>query len=144
MNVANKTMEVGGFVLRAVALASPTYKLYKDCSALFISTRHCSKDIKRYGDKLSVQQRIFANECELVLSLIVEKDEAISMMEDYNHCQWQDPQFLTKWQTTMGAHFDVVMKTISETLRKVEVRLSKLQSQICANNTARLSKLFQV
>jgi hypothetical protein len=123
-------MEVAGLVLGAVGLAGPTYQLYKDCSTLFISTRTYLKEVKRYGDKLSVQQRIFANECELILSLIVEKDEATSMLEDCKHWRWADPKFLSLWDCTMENHFDVAMQTVSGTLKIIEAKMTKLHSQV--------------
>jgi hypothetical protein len=122
-------MEITGFIFGAVALVGPTYELYKKCSALFISTRTYLKEVKRYGDKLSVQQRIFANEFELILSLIVTKEEATCMMEDCNHWRWKDPEFLSLWERTMGSHFDIAMKTVSDTLKKIESKMTKLQSQ---------------
>jgi hypothetical protein len=135
-------MEVAGFIIGAVGLAGPTYELYKQCSALFISTRVYLKEVKRYGDKLSVQQRIFANECELILSLIVTKDEATCMLEDCNHWRWTDPEFLSLWERTMGSHFDIAIQTVSDTLKKIESKMSKLQSQ--ASDSASVGSLINL
>lgn len=123
-------MEVVGFAFGAVALVGPAYQLYRDCSALFIRTRTYLKEVKRYGDKLSVQQRIFANECELILSLITEKEEAAAMLEDREHWRWTDSEFILRWNATMESHFDVALQTVSETLKTIQEKMKKLQSHV--------------
>lgn len=52
-------MEVAGVVLGAVALVGPVHDLYDKCTTLFANIRNYTNDLRRCGEKLSIQKFAF-------------------------------------------------------------------------------------
>ncbi|CUS09744.1 unnamed protein product [Tuber aestivum] len=127
-------LEIAGVVLGALALAGPTYKLYKNCSQLILDIRNYEKGLIGCCHSIATQKGLYADTWTLTLSLVkVEKDLAAVMLEDENHPQWKDPDFLKLWTETIGSHFDAGVKVTQDTLKEIEEILSSVQQ--CQKST---------
>ncbi|RPB04455.1 hypothetical protein L873DRAFT_1786255 [Choiromyces venosus 120613-1] len=49
------------------------------------------------------------------------------MLEDENHPQWKDPDFLNLWNEALGEHFDAGVRVTQATLKEIEEILQRVQ-----------------
>lgn len=114
--------------LGVISLIGPTYHLYKRCSNLISNIRHLHGDLRRFSDKFDIQRRLYLNEWQILLSFLVEKEVAESMLEQGNaHPRWNEPDFIKAWEANMAQNFDKAIGTINATLRLLESRMENLQ-----------------
>lgn len=65
-----------------------------------------------------------------VLSLLnIDNDLALVMIDDENHPQWKDENFLKQGNEILGEHFTTGVKAIERTLTSIEEILSKVARQ---------------
>lgn len=126
-------MEVAGVVLGAVALVGPGHDLYDKCTTLFANIRNYTNDLRRCGEKLSIQKFTFLQSLQLLLRNLVQDDLAESMAKDKSHQKWKDLKFKADWDKAMGKCFDDLLGGIHETLREIEGKLSRLHASGGAN-----------
>ncbi|KAF8242805.1 hypothetical protein K440DRAFT_615429 [Wilcoxina mikolae CBS 423.85] len=89
--------DVAGLAIGAVALLPLAFEGYQKCSDLFNSVQTYSSTLRKSGELLALQRRLFQRECRLLLRVVVSDDIAMEMIKDKGHATWKSPSFKARW-----------------------------------------------
>jgi hypothetical protein len=125
-----------GIVLGAVTIIVPIYKSYKRCAELLQDILHPTEDLKSFTVKFITQKRFFEMECELLLSSAVGNETAQRMLEEEQHQQWKDQNFIEWCEANVSGPLEMALKTSMETLKEISKRLAQGNSSKGAMTTS--------
>lgn len=140
-------IEVVGLVLGAPPLLFYTLDNYKRILKPLVRYGKFESCLETLESELSVEQALFTNEVQILLSMVFSKDEACAMVTNQQHRLWQDNHAEELLKNQLGKSYDIVLSTINdiaaiiEPLRDEVTMLSKLASEdaevVCAHLTHR-------
>jgi hypothetical protein len=97
---------------------------YQRCFDLINCARTLSSNVRKAGEKLYLQRKMFDRECRLLLKYIVSQDVAEEMIVDHRHKMWTSAVFESGLARALGTDFELRFKHIKASLQAIE-RLSK-------------------
>jgi hypothetical protein len=115
-------IEIAGLVFGISPLLIETIKSYRTLSDRFHTFRHYSREVKKINLQLRVCQRIFLNECSLLLQGVVDEEKAQAMLEDSGHSLWTSGIFNDQFQNLLSESYVTckdVIKGIREILKEI-------------------------
>jgi hypothetical protein len=115
-------IEIAGLVFGISPLLIETIKSYRTLSDRFHTFRHYSREVKKINLQLRVCQRIFLNECSLLLQGVVDEEKAQAMLKDSGHSLWTSGSFNDQLQKLLSESYVTckdVIKGIREILKEI-------------------------
>ena len=82
--------EVAGLFLGVLPVVIEAVKAYHTTCEKIQIFRHYSREVERIQKQFHVRQRMFLNECHLLLQLVVDDDVTKAMLGDFEHSLWRD------------------------------------------------------
>ena len=82
--------EVVGLFLGVLPVVIEAVKAYHTTCEKIQIFRHYSREVERIQKQFCVRQRMFLNECHLLLQLVVDDDVTKAMLGDFEHSSWRD------------------------------------------------------
>lgn len=83
-------VEVVGLFLGVLPVVIEAVKAYHTTCEKIQIFRHYSREVERILKQFRVRQRMFLNECHLLLQLVVDDDGTKAMLGDFEHSLWRD------------------------------------------------------
>ena len=83
-------VEVAGLFLGVLPIVIEAVKAYHTTCEKIQNFRHYSREVERIRKQFRVRQRMFLNECHLLLQLVVDDDVTKAMLGDFEHSLWRD------------------------------------------------------
>jgi hypothetical protein len=83
-------VEVAGLFLGVLPVVIEAVKAYHTTYKKIQNFRHYSREVERIQKQFRVRQRMFLNECHLLLQLVVDDDVTKAMLGDFEHSLWRD------------------------------------------------------
>ena len=83
-------VEVAGLFLGVLPVVIEAVKAYHATCEKIQIFQHYSREVERIQKQFRVRQRMFLNECHLLLQLVVDDDVTKAMLGDFEHSLWRD------------------------------------------------------
>ena len=83
-------VEAAGLFLGVLPVVIEAVKAYHTTCEKIQIFRHYSREVERIRKQFRVRQRMFLNECHLLLQLVVDDDVTKAMLGDFEHSLWRD------------------------------------------------------
>ena len=82
--------EVAGLFFGVLPVVIEAVKAYHTTCEKIRIFQHYSREVERIQKQFRVRQRMFLNECHLLLQLVVDDDVTKAMLGDFEHSLWRD------------------------------------------------------
>ncbi|KFA79320.1 hypothetical protein S40288_03571 [Stachybotrys chartarum IBT 40288] len=102
-------------VLGVVPLIGFTIKSYQELWSKAKTFRHCSAAVQRLHKKLTIQRRVFENECHLLLRVCIQDDGVVgAMMLDDNHQNWDNEELNNKFRMAFKQNYEELIELVHD------------------------------
>jgi len=122
-------MEASGLILGAVGLIVPTYQAVQALTNRIAATKNFPRKLRTLNAQISLQKKLFDNECILLFSSDFDETLIREMLADEGHPKWKDGVFQEKFKTHLGDFFDesvLPFTIIRETILELEKEITKV------------------
>lgn len=102
-------------VLGVVPLIGFTVKSYQELWSKAKTFRNCSAAVQRLHKKLTIQRRVFQNECHLLLRECIQDDAVVgAMMSDENHQNWGKEELNNKFRMAFKQNYEECIELVHD------------------------------
>ncbi|CAG8972378.1 hypothetical protein HYALB_00007131 [Hymenoscyphus albidus] len=136
-------MEVLSLVIGIVPLLVSAVENYEVTFEPFVIFCRYSKEMKNFKTKLEVQQRVFLNECQLLLRMV--GGELVVIQKDPNHHHRSDSGVSEQLAELIGSSYDScrsIVVLMNETLEKIKKETSGFDD-VLDNEAAKQDQFLQ-
>jgi hypothetical protein len=113
-------MEAFGLAIGVVGVVPVVFQGYQRCFDLINCARNLSSNVRKAGEKLQIQRKIFDRECRLLLEYVVSEDLVKEMIGDHLHEMWTSEDFESGLARALGTDFEIHFKHIKASLDAIE------------------------
>ncbi|OHF01591.1 hypothetical protein CORC01_03081 [Colletotrichum orchidophilum] len=126
-------------VVGVVPIVGFVLQSYKAISKTFRDFRHCSTVVKRTRIILTYQERIFKNECQLLLQRAHRGDDAVDeMLDDPDHPEWMNVDLdrnITVWLGSNREAYLCTVEACSEALEGLREQCKEFEAVYAQQKT---------
>ena len=108
--------EAAGLALAVLPLLISAAENYEQCLRPIYRFVHFTSEVSRFQRKLRIQKTIFQNQCRILLEDIVDHDVAVSMLQNMEHPNWQDPDIEGAVSRQLEASRDACVTVVDDSL----------------------------
>jgi hypothetical protein len=135
-------VEAVGLVLGVLPLLISVLGHYQDVLRPFRRYSQFTSKAQRFCDELETERAIFQAECQILLGVMAEHEEAMKMLEDLSHSLWRDAVLGEKLRQEFGSLGYPCTSTISrinDKLIELDSKSKELVPDLSHTTTVRLN-----